>query len=70
MYCSCNIIWVSKSRGMSWAGYVVHVWKKRNVCRVLVGKPEEERPLGRPHRMWEDNIKIDFKEIGWWAWIG
>jgi hypothetical protein len=42
-------------------------WKKRNVCGVLLGKPEEERSLGRSHRVWEDNIKIDFKEIGWWA---
>jgi hypothetical protein len=38
---------------------------KRNVCRLLVGKPEEKKQLGRPRRGWEDNIKIDFREIGW-----
>jgi hypothetical protein len=54
---------------MSWARYVVQVWKKRKVCRVLVGKPEVERPLGTPHRIWEDNFKIDFKEIVWWVLI-
>jgi len=59
LHCSGNIIWVIRSRRVS--------WKKRNVCRVLVGKPEEERSLGRSRRVWEDNIKIDFKEIGWWA---
>jgi hypothetical protein len=48
---------------MGWA-YSAHV-EKRNVYRVLVGKPERKRPLGRPRRRWEDNIKIDFREIGW-----
>jgi hypothetical protein len=38
---------------------------KRNACRVLVGKPEGKRPLGRPKRRWEDSIKIDLREIGW-----
>jgi len=37
----------------------------RNVCEILVGKPEEERPLGRPRRRWMDNIKMDLREIGW-----
>jgi hypothetical protein len=38
---------------------------KRNAYRILVGKPEEKRPLGRQRRRWEDNIKIDLREIGW-----
>jgi hypothetical protein len=38
-------------------------WKKRNACRILVGKPEGKRPLGRPKRSWEDNIEVDFREI-------
>jgi hypothetical protein len=46
--------------------------EKRNACRLLMGKPEEKRPLGRPRRRWEHNIKMDLTEIGWGgvAWIG
>jgi hypothetical protein len=40
-------------------------WKKRNVCRILVGRPEGKRPLGRPRRRWVDNIKMDLRGIGW-----
>jgi len=47
-----------KSRRMRWAGHVARVGKRRGVYRVLVGKPEGKRPLGRPRRRWEDNIKI------------
>jgi hypothetical protein len=39
--------------------------KKRNACRILVGKPEGKRPLGRPRRRWVSNIKMDLREIGW-----
>jgi hypothetical protein len=39
--------------------------EKRNACRILVGKPEGKRPLGRPRRRWLDNIKMDLREIGW-----
>jgi hypothetical protein len=39
--------------------------EKRNACRILVGKPEGKRSLGRPRRMWEDNIRMDLREIGW-----
>jgi hypothetical protein len=39
--------------------------EKRNACRILVGKPERKRPLGRPRRRWVDNIKMDLREIGW-----
>jgi hypothetical protein len=42
----------------------------RNVCGVLVGKPEGKRPLGRSRRGWEDGIKMDFREIGWGVWSG
>jgi hypothetical protein len=51
---------------MSWAANVVSVQEKRNACRVLVEKPEGKRPLGRPRRRWENDIKMDLKEVGWW----
>jgi hypothetical protein len=54
-----------KSRRMRWAGHVARVGEKRNACRALEGKPEEKRPLGWPRRRWMDNIKMDFREIGW-----
>ena len=44
--------------------------ERRGTCRVLVGKPEEKRPLGRPRPRWEDNIKLDLQEVGWGAWTG
>jgi hypothetical protein len=46
--------------------------EKRNACRLLVGKPEGKRPLGRPRRRWVDNIRMDFGEVGWGNvdWIG
>jgi len=50
---------VIKSRRMRWAGHVVRMVERRGVYRVLVGKPERKRPLGRPRRRWEDNIKMD-----------
>jgi hypothetical protein len=65
VYSSPSIIRMMKSRSMRWAGYVARVGEKRNACRVLVGKPERKRPLGRPKRRWEDNIKMDLREIGW-----
>jgi hypothetical protein len=54
-----------KSRRMRWAREVARMGEKRNAYRILVGKPEGKRPLGRPRRRWEDNIGIDFGEIGW-----
>jgi hypothetical protein len=54
---------VVKSRRMRWAGYVARMGEERGVHRVLVGKPEGKRPLGRPRRRWEDNIKVDV-EVG------
>jgi hypothetical protein len=53
-----------KSRRMRWAGHVARMGEDRGVHRVLVGKPEGKRPLGRPSRRWEDNIKMDLQEVG------
>jgi hypothetical protein len=55
---------VFKSRRMRWAGHVARMGEERGEHRVLVGKPEGKRPLGRPRRKWEDNIKMDFEEVG------
>ena len=63
-YCSPNIVRVIKSRRMRWAGHVARMGERRGVYRVLVGKPEGKRPLGRPRRRWEDNIKMDLEEVG------
>ena len=49
---------------MGWAGHVARMGEKRGVYRVLVGKLEENRPLGRPRHRWEDNINMDLKEVG------
>jgi hypothetical protein len=61
-----------KSRRMRWAGHVARIGEKKNVYRLLVGKPEGKRPLGRPRRRWIDNIKMDLLEIGLKivGWIG
>ena len=68
---SPNIVRVIKSRRMRWAGHVAHMWEVRGAYRVLVGKPEGKRPLGRPRHRWEDNIKMDLQEVGCWGidWI-
>ena len=60
---SPNIVRVIKSRRMRWAGHVARMVEGRGVHKVLVGKPEGKRPLGRPWRRWEDNIKMDL-EVG------
>ena len=49
---------------MRWAGHVARMGERRGVYRGLVGKPEGKRPLGRPRRRWEDNIKMDLQEVG------
>jgi hypothetical protein len=84
LYSSPNIVRVIKSRRMRWAGHVAHMGEGRGVYRVLVVRPEGKRPLGRPKRRWEDNIKMDLREIGidganwirlaqdrvqWWAFV-
>jgi hypothetical protein len=61
LYSSPNIVRVIKSRRMRWAGHVACMGEGRCVHRVLVGRPEGKRPLGRPRRRWEDNIKMDLR---------
>jgi hypothetical protein len=53
-----------KSRRMGWTGHVACMGEKRNSCRTFVGKPEGKRPLGKPRHRWEDNIKMDLRQIG------
>jgi hypothetical protein len=53
-----------KLRRMRCAGYIARIAAKRLAYKILVGKPERKRPLGRPRRMWMDNIKMDLREIG------
>jgi hypothetical protein len=65
LYASPNIIRMIKSRRMRWAGHVARMGEKRDGYRILVGKPEGKKPLGRPRPRWMDNIKIDLREIGW-----
>ena len=65
LYSLPNIVRVVKSRRMRWAGHVARFGEDSDVQRVLVGKPEGKRPLGRPSRRWEDNIKMDFQEVGY-----
>jgi hypothetical protein len=64
LYSSPSIIRIIKTRRMRWAGHVAGMGEKRNVYRLLVGKSEGKRPLGRPRRRWTDNIKTDLLEIG------
>ena len=68
----CSIVWVIKWRRMRWAGHVACMGEERGVYRVLVGKPEGRRPLGRPRRRWVDNIRMDLQEVGcrYMDWIG
>jgi hypothetical protein len=70
LYSSPNIIQVIKSRRMRWAGHVACMGEGRGAYRILVGRPEGRRPLGRPKRRWEDNIKMGLQEVGWGLWTG
>jgi hypothetical protein len=65
LYSSPSIIRIIKSRRIRWAGYVARKGEKRNAYRILVGKPERKRLLGRPRRKWVDNIETHLREIGW-----
>jgi hypothetical protein len=64
-YSSINIFRIIKSRRMRWVGHVERMGDRKGIYRVMVGKPEEKRPLGRPRRRWEDNIKMDLQEVCW-----
>jgi hypothetical protein len=64
LYSSPNIVRVIKSRRMRWEGHVACMGEGRGVYRVLVRRPEGKRPLGRPIRRWEDNVKPDLREMG------
>jgi hypothetical protein len=64
LYSSPSIIRMIKSKRMRWAGFV-RMWAKRNTYRILVGKPDGKRPLGRPRRRWVYIIKMDLREVGW-----
>ena len=72
LYSSTNIVRVIKSRRMRWAGHVARMGEERGAYRVLVGKPEGKRPMGRPRRRWVDNIRMDLQEVGcgYMDWIG
>jgi hypothetical protein len=64
LYSSPNIIRVIKSGRLRWAGHVARMGERRSAYRALVGKPDGRRPLGRPRRRWEDNIKMGLREVG------
>jgi hypothetical protein len=72
LYSSPSIIRIIKSRKMRWAGHLARMGEKRNAYKLLMGKPEEKRPLGRPRRRWVDNVRMDLAEVGWGDvdWIG
>jgi hypothetical protein len=72
LYCSPSIIRIIKTRRMRWAWHVARKGEKRNAYRLLLGKPEGKRSIGRPRCRWVDNIKMDLLEIGWGGvdWIG
>jgi hypothetical protein len=65
LYSSPDVIRMVKSGSMRWVGHVARMGEKRNAYRLLVRKPERNKPLGRPRRRWVDNIRLDLGEIGW-----
>ena len=64
LYSSPNIVWVIKSRRMRWAGNVAHMGEERGVYRVLLGKLDGRKQVGRPRHRWVDNIRMDVQEVG------
>jgi hypothetical protein len=72
LYSSPSIIRIFKSRRIRWAGLVARMGEKTNAYRLLVGKLEGKRPLGRPRRRWVDNVRMHLGEVGWGGvnWIG
>jgi hypothetical protein len=65
MYSSPSIIRIIKLLRMRWEGHVARMGAKRNADKLLVGKPEGKRPLGRPRRRWVGNMRMDLGEVGW-----
>jgi hypothetical protein len=59
-----TVVRLIKARRIRWAGHVAHIGEVRGTYNILVGRPEGRRPLGRPRRRWEDNIKMDLKDVG------
>jgi hypothetical protein len=72
LYSLPSIIRIIKSRRIRWVGHVARMGERRNAYRLLVGKPEGKRPLGRPRRRWVGNLRMDLVELGWGDvdWIG
>jgi hypothetical protein len=64
LYSSPNITRVMKSRRMSWMGHIARMGERKWAYRILAGRPEGRRPLGKQRRRWEDNIKMDLQEVG------
>jgi hypothetical protein len=64
LYSSPNIVRVIKSRRLRWAGHEARMGEGKDIYRFLVGRPEGNRPLGRPRRRWDDNIKMGLREMG------
>ena len=69
LYSSLNMLRVIKSRRLRRAGHVARMEEGRGVHKVLLRKPEGKKPLGRPRRRWEDNIKLDLQEVGSGDWM-
>jgi hypothetical protein len=65
LYSSQDVIREIKSRRVRWAEHVARMGEERKVFKILVGKLEEKRPLGRSRRRWEDGIRMDLREMGW-----
>jgi hypothetical protein len=70
LYSSPGFVREIKARRMRWTGHVARMGDMRGAYNILVGRPEGRRPLGRPRRIWEDNIKMDLREVGLGMWIG
>ena len=68
LYSLSSFVLVIKSRRMRWVAHVARMGEIRGVYRVLVGKPEGKRPLGKPRRRWEDNIKMHLQDVGCGIW--
>ena len=64
LYDSPDVVKIMTSRRLRWAGHVARMGEKRRLYSILIGKPEGKRPLGRPRRRWEDNIRRDLREVG------